>query len=225
MTDLISREAAIATIEDIWHDFAPYEDTVAAIRALPAVQPDTPTQLTYEARLAIDGEGPRAYDWFEKPHRIVYDLCREIEKRAVQPDAAAIKSAAFQIAVLMELHAATGSTTKAKAEDIERGIRALIDNPGKEVMPDASSDRSSDTAPAGLSAGGGADWQPIETAPKDRSSFIGYWRRQRRSDCEVKTWWCDIDERWESPFETTSNDSEPTHWMPRLTPPATDGRA
>jgi hypothetical protein len=54
---------------------------------------------------------------------------------AVQPDAAAIKSAAFEIAVIMELHAATGSTTKAKAEDIERGIRALIDKPGKEVMP------------------------------------------------------------------------------------------
>lgn len=46
---------------------------------------------------------------------------------AVQPDAAAIKSAAFEIAVLMEIHAATSSTTKAKAEDIERGILALID--------------------------------------------------------------------------------------------------
>ena len=52
---------------------------------------------------------------------------------AVQPDAAAIKSAAFDIAVLMEVHAATRSTTKAKAEDIERGIRALINKPGKDI--------------------------------------------------------------------------------------------
>ena len=44
--------------------------------------PDLPTQLTFEVRLAISGEGPRAYDWSDKPHRIVYDLCREIEKNA-----------------------------------------------------------------------------------------------------------------------------------------------
>ena len=140
---------------------------------------------------------------------------------AVQPDAAAIKSAAFEIAVLMELHAATCSTTKAKAEGIERGIRALINSPGKEVP----NEQVTDTAPAGLSAGGGEDWQPIATAPKDRSSFIGYWRRHGLCGCEVRTWWCDIDERWESPFETASSDSEPTHWMPPPAPPATDGGA
>ena len=44
--------------------------------------PYLPTQLTFEARLAISGEGPRAYDWSDKSHRIVYDLCREIEKNA-----------------------------------------------------------------------------------------------------------------------------------------------
>jgi hypothetical protein len=69
---------------------------------------------------------------------------------AVQPDAAAIKSAAFEIAVIMELHAATGSTTKAKAEDIERGIRALIDNTGKEVMP---SDRPVRVRPTDIGPG------------------------------------------------------------------------
>ena len=47
--------------------------------------PHLPTQLTFEARLAIGGEGPRAYDWSDKPHRIVYDLCREIEKNAALP--------------------------------------------------------------------------------------------------------------------------------------------
>lgn len=46
--------------------------------------PHLPTQLTFEARLAIGGEGPRAYDWSDKPHRVVYDLCREIEKNAAE---------------------------------------------------------------------------------------------------------------------------------------------
>lgn len=44
--------------------------------------PHMPTQLTYDARMAIVGEGPLAYDWADKPHRIVYDLCREIERIA-----------------------------------------------------------------------------------------------------------------------------------------------
>ena len=48
--------------------------------------PHLPTQLTFEARLVIGGEGPRAYDWSDKPHRIVYDLCREIEKNAAERD-------------------------------------------------------------------------------------------------------------------------------------------
>lgn len=44
--------------------------------------PHLPTQLTYVARLAVGREGPRGYDWEDKPHRIVYDLCREIEATA-----------------------------------------------------------------------------------------------------------------------------------------------
>lgn len=44
--------------------------------------PHLPTQLTYECRLAVGREGPRSYDWEDKPHRVVYDLCWEIEARA-----------------------------------------------------------------------------------------------------------------------------------------------
>jgi len=44
--------------------------------------PHLPTQLTYECRLAAGREGPRGYDWEDKPHRVVYDLCRELEARA-----------------------------------------------------------------------------------------------------------------------------------------------
>ena len=41
--------------------------------------PYMPTQLTATMRKAVAGEGPRAYDWSDKPHRLVYDLCRHIE--------------------------------------------------------------------------------------------------------------------------------------------------
>ena len=62
--------------------------TTAELEALKKAAgiPHLPTQLTFEARLAINGEGPRAYDWSDKPHRIVYDLCREIEKNAAERD-------------------------------------------------------------------------------------------------------------------------------------------
>jgi len=41
-----------------------------------------PTDLTYELRMGVAGEGARAYDWKDKPHRLVYDACREIEHQA-----------------------------------------------------------------------------------------------------------------------------------------------
>lgn len=42
--------------------------------------PHMPTQITYALRKAVSGEGPRAYDWSDKPHRLLYDACREIER-------------------------------------------------------------------------------------------------------------------------------------------------
>lgn len=43
-----------------------------------------PTDLTFECRMAVAGHGPRAADWADKPHRIVYDLCAEIERLAAK---------------------------------------------------------------------------------------------------------------------------------------------
>ena len=34
---------------------------------------------TQDYRNAMHGEGPRSYDWEDKPHRLVYDLCSEVE--------------------------------------------------------------------------------------------------------------------------------------------------
>lgn len=41
-----------------------------------------PTDFTLPFRQAISGDGSRAYEWQDKPHRLVYDLCAEIERLA-----------------------------------------------------------------------------------------------------------------------------------------------
>ena len=38
------------------------------------------TPMTYVFRLAISDEGPQAYNWSDKPHRLVYDLCSRVEE-------------------------------------------------------------------------------------------------------------------------------------------------
>lgn len=42
--------------------------------------PDMPTQMTYHLRRAPSGEGDWAYQWKDKPHRLIYDASREIER-------------------------------------------------------------------------------------------------------------------------------------------------
>jgi hypothetical protein len=39
---------------------------------------EDPMVVAAECYRAIGGEGPRAYDWADKPHRLVYDLCKAI---------------------------------------------------------------------------------------------------------------------------------------------------
>jgi hypothetical protein len=58
----------------------------AALRQLQADCgiPHMPTQLTYQLRLAVAGEGPRAYDWSDKPHRLLHNACREIERMTAE---------------------------------------------------------------------------------------------------------------------------------------------
>ena len=34
------------------------------------------TVETYILRSGVSGKGPKAYDWSDKPHRLVYDACR-----------------------------------------------------------------------------------------------------------------------------------------------------
>ena len=46
--------------------------------------PDMPTQMTYHLRLAPSGRGDYKYEWKNKPHRLIYDACREIERLTAQ---------------------------------------------------------------------------------------------------------------------------------------------
>ncbi len=41
--------------------------------------PYLPTDLTYQARLAMSGAGEFGYEWTDKPHRLVFRLCQHIE--------------------------------------------------------------------------------------------------------------------------------------------------
>lgn len=44
--------------------------------------PHLPTQETYQFRMAVSDEGPLAYQWSDKPHRLLYDACSIIESEA-----------------------------------------------------------------------------------------------------------------------------------------------
>ena len=121
MSDLIRREDAIATIEDIWHDFAPYEATVAAIRALPAVQPDAAamrykTMRQIEGALRREGHQIRLKDdeFPDTPHASIWN--------------AAINAAAD----LMDKRNRGVLPERILSHD-GNAIRELLDRPGKEV--------------------------------------------------------------------------------------------
>jgi hypothetical protein len=62
-------------------------------------------------------------------------------------------------------------------------------------------------------------WRPIETAPKDGTSILGYWMGGQH-DCaiHVTKFWRG---RWWEPNEDYPQ-CEPTHWMPLPQPPAID---
>lgn len=72
--------------------------------------PHLPTDMTLEARLAISGRGPRAFEWTDKKHRLVYDLCREIERLAALR-AASITPPAPERSKVQELRSPHGNET------------------------------------------------------------------------------------------------------------------
>ena len=59
-----------------------------------------------------------------------------------------------------------------------------------------------------------SEWQPIETAPKDGTEILGWWKRSKTMEVIV---WCDIEHNWLDVQDVPT--SAPTHWMPLPTPP------
>jgi hypothetical protein len=58
-----------------------------------------------------------------------------------------------------------------------------------------------------------ADWQPIETAPKDGTDILVY-----DNGVMFVTSWVDVD-GWQGWWETGRVEPPPTHWMPLPDPP------
>ena len=75
--------------------------------------PNLPTQDTYWYRMALSGEGPHAYDWSDKPHRLVFDLCRLLEAQTSE-----LLAARQEIAGLREGLA----NSEARARELEGAI-------------------------------------------------------------------------------------------------------
>lgn len=76
--------------------------------------------------------------------------------------------------------------------------------------------------------GPGAIWQPIETAPKDGSHFLGCdasrpyegWWTFNQMPPIVAHWWDSIDEEgFYASFASSDVPLRLTHWMPLPTPP------
>lgn len=56
-------------------------DWKAVAKSLGGAQPMTADRIDTNAyREAPSGQGPLAHEWSDKPHRLVYDLCREVER-------------------------------------------------------------------------------------------------------------------------------------------------
>ena len=226
-------------------------EAVAAVwntRALPAVQPDAQCCMCGKKGLSTKEDGGPECE-LSDGRWVCSSACWD---RVVQPD----REAALREAAEMLDKRHRGDLPAHIMSESGNWVRALIDTPtGKEVMPDATRKVCDhDTAPAGLSAGGGAEWQPIETAPQDGTPFLAYWvdfsdPRHEKNGCEITTrrnfyptnrdpgaytggFEHEVQSNtygvlsdWENQFIAASDDWQPTHWMPRPAKPATKGGA
>lgn len=82
--------------------------------------PHLPTDLTYECRIAIAGEGERGWEWQDKPHRLVYDLCRQVEA-----DADRIEELVKELNVSNELGKAIEEDAGQLRDKLAKAVEAL----------------------------------------------------------------------------------------------------
>jgi hypothetical protein len=68
------------------------------------------------------------------------------------------------------------------------------------------------------------EWQPIETAPKDGTWFLGF-RVSPFAECQIQVWHWMKDilpefQGWQNANDTCDFEEDwPTHWMPLPEPP------
>ena len=72
-----------------------------------------PTPFTHDLRIAVSGEGPRAYEWQDKPHRLLYDACTAIEK--LEADNARLREALREVTRLLS-YASQDAVNEATAQ-------------------------------------------------------------------------------------------------------------
>lgn len=88
-----------------------------------------PTLLTYALRRGVMGKGDWAYHWSDKPHRLVYSACAEVERLAAALTAAESERDRLRGAleyVLSRGRGASGRIILERSEEAEaRRIAAL----------------------------------------------------------------------------------------------------
>ena len=207
----------------------------------PAVQPDADSfaDLIADARL----EAAKAMNKFPQPNYVISKVAEEageVVKAAIhcaegRETAESVRGEIKQVIAMLYRLWVEGD----QVHGLAPLDPALINNPGKEVMPsEARSNRAAhDTAPAGLSAGGGAAWQPIETAPRDGTWFVICLPGERfevgRFYPAKSTYYVpsEIDglfrqqEKVIHEWGEFNNFHRATHWLPLPAPPVTEGGA
>lgn len=110
------------------------KDDVAGLVELKKLQKDAgiphlPTQLTYQLRRAVAGYGTLAYQWADKPHRLVYDACREIEAQADTIEALQARIEALE-AALRDLLPEAINDRYATQSDAVKNAQSLLEGVG-----------------------------------------------------------------------------------------------
>ena len=151
--------------------------------------PHLPTVETYWHRKAMSGEGPHAFEWTDKPHRLVFDLCRIIEASAASPPSPAPAESgavAFDIDRFLQDDSKLPVTSPAPSASMGRVTDAMVQR--AEIAVYGLHERGFIMRPlidpidmrAALEAAldcGVDGWQSIETAPKNRKMLVAYRNR------------------------------------------------
>jgi hypothetical protein len=97
----------------------------------------SPTTVTYWFRLATAGEGPLAYEWQDKPHRLVRDLCLLMEAdevlRTAAPTLTGMLNQARDLASKIEAlpNSPLASAASLAASEVFMALQALCNVEGR----------------------------------------------------------------------------------------------